>query len=163
MESLLSLLTQPNQLEAVSRRVKLLLADLDKTTASSKTAALKDDPLDNADGRENGQVKVNAKELERIDKLYTALPRLEPLLPLLPPLLTRLRSLSALHAGASTFQSTLAKVEGESATMRDTDEEMKEILSRLEAGMKGQADVMKNNWTGLADRLTQLESRLASL
>ncbi|WAR64058.1 hypothetical protein PtB15_16B217 [Puccinia triticina] len=45
--------------------------------------------------------------LHKLDRLYSLLPRLDPLLPLVPHLLSRLRSLAHLHASADSFRARL--------------------------------------------------------
>ncbi|WAR56246.1 hypothetical protein PtB15_7B91 [Puccinia triticina] len=45
--------------------------------------------------------------LHKLDRLYSLLPRLDPLLPLVPHLLSRLRSLAHLHTSADSFRARL--------------------------------------------------------
>jgi nuclear migration protein JNM1 len=162
MESILNMLSQPDQLDSVSRRIKAVLADLDKTAApAAKSGGIQANGR--ANSKEGSDFKLEPTDAQKIDTLYACLPRIEPLLPLVPPLLTRLRSLAALHAGASTFQSTLAKLEIETANMKETDVDVKEVLDRLDEGITKQAEVMKGNWTSLNERLEQLNERVSRL
>lgn len=179
MESILAVLSQPNQLDAVSRRVKMLLSDLDKTTTAGapngRTTHLGstsrghssdhqdlDDPSSSAH-QTTTTTTLDTNEREKIDALYAALPRIEPMLPLVPPLLTRLRSLASLHAGASSFESTLKQCEVESDKMRETDETMTLVMKRLEKGMEEQVETIKGNWDSLSERIVRLEDRLTRL
>ena len=161
MESILTLLSQPEQLDDVSKRVKLVLTDLDKTraTPSSKAAM----PSDRAEGKNTADLKLDPSDAQKVDAIYNALPRIEPIVPLLPPLLTRLRSLASLHAGASSVQSTLSRLEGDTASMKETDAEVKEVLDRLDEGITKQAEAMKGNWNSLSERLELLNERVARL
>jgi nuclear migration protein JNM1 len=161
MEAILNMLSQPDELETASRRVKIVLADLDKAfTPSSKTAGLA-----GARGavKEDNSLKLNPTDAQKVDALYACLPRIEPLMPLVPPLLTRLRSLATLHAGASAFQSTLSTLETDADNMKETDIEVKEVLDRLDEGITKQAQVMKANWGSLSERLQQLNERVVRL
>jgi len=161
MEAILNMLSQPDELESASRRVKVVLADLDKaTTPSSKTAGLAGA---RAMSKEDSSLKLNPTDAQKVDALYACLPRIEPLMPLVPPLLTRLRSLAMLHSGASAFQSTLSTLETDAANMKETDVEVKEVLDRLDKGITKQAEVMKANWGSLSERLQQLNERVARL
>jgi nuclear migration protein JNM1 len=157
MESILTTLSQPDQLDGVSTRVKLVLADLDKTRATPNNKSGISTDKNNAD------FKLNPSDAQKVEAIYTALPRIEPLVPLLPPLLTRLRSLASLHAGASSVQSTLTRLEADTADMKETDSEIKEVLDRLNEGISKQAEAMKGNWDSLSERLELLNERVAKL
>ncbi|KAH8089172.1 Dynamitin-domain-containing protein [Filobasidium floriforme] len=157
LESILTMLSQPDQLDGVSTRVKLVLADLDKTRATPNNKSGISTDKNNAD------FKLNPSDAQKVEAIYTALPRIEPLVPLLPPLLTRLRSLASLHAGASSVQSTLTRLEIDTADMKETDSEIKEVLDRLDEGISKQAEAMKGNWDSLSERLELLNERVAKL
>ena len=161
MEAILNMLSQPDELESASRRVKVVLADLDKAvTPSSNTTGLAGA---RGNAKEDTSLKLNPTDAQKVDAIYACLPRIEPLIPVIPPLLTRLRSLAALHAGASAFQSTLTILETDADNMKETDMEVKEVLNRLDEGITKQADVMKANWSSLSERLHELNERVGKL
>lgn len=157
LESILTMLSQPDQLDGISTRVKLVLADLDKTRATPNNKSGISTDKNNAD------FKLNPSDAQKVEAIYTALLRIEPLVPLLPPLLTRLRSLASLHAGASSVQSTLTRLETDTADMKEKDSEIKEVLDRLDEGISKQAEAMKGNWDSLSERLELLNERVAKL
>ena len=101
--------------------------------------------------------------LQRIDALFTLLPRLDPLLPLTPRLLTRLRSLSALHSSAASFSTTLSELKDEVGKLGEGEKSLNEVLSGLEESVGANEARMKGNLEGLEQRLENVVQRLGKL
>lgn len=101
--------------------------------------------------------------LQRMDALFTLLPRLDPLLPLTPRLLTRLRSLSTLHSSAATFASTLSEVKEEVGKLEEGEKGLREVLEGLEKSVGENEGRMKGNLQGLESRLSAVVERLGKL
>ena len=171
LDHLLTLLTQPRHLDAISRRVKLLLIDLDRanpTSSTSTSAASKRRSLTSSSALADPSTpspsstssSLTFQQSERLQSLFALLPRLQPLLPLVPHLLTRLRSLSALHASAAEFGGTLGQVERESVGLREGEKEMRGVLERLEESLKGNEGKMEGNLRALGGRVEEVMRRL---
>ncbi|KAK8865614.1 hypothetical protein IAR55_000758 [Kwoniella newhampshirensis] len=161
-DHLLALLTQPRHLDAISRRVKLLLVDLDRAASSSASRR----PLAAVAGQHekgSSEVVLTPTEYDSLQSLFNLLPRLDPLLPILPPLLARLRSLSGLHAEASDISEGLRKLQSKDKKGIEEVKEMEEVVRSVQGGLGEAAQGIKKNWEGLEGRLSGLEKRLKDL
>ncbi|KAJ9116366.1 hypothetical protein QFC22_004807 [Naganishia vaughanmartiniae] len=176
MESIVSLLIQPAYLDTAGRKVKLLLADLGKASALASSGPSSTTnrrtigtqqlpPLRGQQPGETGRKLETATqdELERLDALYSLIPRIDPLLPVLPPLLTRLRSLASLHANASTFSQTLEQLESQTHEMAQREVDLGKMLGRVEEGLGRNAEGVERNWSSLEGRVDDLVDRLERL
>lgn len=150
----LNVLTQPRHLDNISRRLKLLLTDLDRLSASSKhqRQISTNDPSSAASAPSAIQ-----------EQLAPLLTRLVPMLPHIPHILARLRTLSALHASAADFSRTLDGLEEDQRRVRDLLGELERAIASVEGSLKENGEVAKKNVTGLEDRITQLTERLDKL
>lgn len=91
------------------------------------------------------------------------LQRLAPALPTIPHLLTRLRTLSTLHATASGFASSLASLEEEQRKTRVGLGEMEMALAALEGSFESNAGMVEGNLRGLMERLEGVQSKVDGL
>jgi nuclear migration protein JNM1 len=174
----LTVLTQPRTIDAISRRLKLLLTDLDKLSAhpagaSAARAAASGLPQANGHGHAPGPSTspstsgpnpaglTPASQLQA--ELTPILQRLAPHLPSIPHILTRLRTLSSLHAAAAEFQRTLSAVESEQANQRSGMDELLRAIEKLEDSVGENGEVARRNVEGLEGRIGGLEQRLQVL
>ncbi|THU87714.1 hypothetical protein K435DRAFT_867038 [Dendrothele bispora CBS 962.96] len=148
VNSQLAVLTQPRHLDGISRRLKMLLSDLDR--ASAQQAQRRQGNAPGAGGHEDPQ-------------LVALVHRLGPMLPQIPHILTRLRTLSTLHASAGEFQGTLERVEREEMKTKEELKELESAVGTLEKSLEENRDVMKGNVEGLETRLNDLFRRFESL
>ena len=146
----LTILTQPRHIDSISRRLKLLLSDLERTSAAQNQAH-KRHP-----SQPNGASQASSIQ----EQLFPILLRLGPLLPQIPHILTRLRTLSNLHSSATAFQSTLEDLEEEQKKLRSTLLELEKAVETVELSLKDNREVVKNNVAGLEGRVNALLSRL---
>ena len=149
----LTILTQPRHIDSISRRLKLLLSDLERTSAAQNQAH-KRHP-----SQPNGASQAPSIQ----EQLFPILLRLGPLLPQIPHILTRLRTLSTLHSSATAFQSTLEDLEEEQKKLRSTLLELEKAVETVELSLKDNREVVKNNVAGLEGRVNALLSRLEDL
>lgn len=199
----LSLLSQPRHLDSISRRVKVLVTDLERvhearrklgdarplsvalasgitvvspgtgaTPAGGLSASVAGGPVTSIPG----VVSVNPKSdasgvslppdaLQKLDALSTLLPRIDPLLPLVPHLLSRLQSLSALHASSLGFSDSLASIRETVGRGERRYDGLEEVLVGVEASLKENEETVKGNLEvvearvkGLLERLEKLEA-----
>ena len=149
------LLTQPRHIDSVSRRLKLLLTDLERTSTNQQHASHR-----RHDSQSNSTQPINPTVQEQLLPLLT---RLGPSLPQIPHILTRLRTLSTLHTSASEFQSTLEDLEEEQRKMREALTELDGAVKTVESSLDANQDVVKGNVSGLEDRVDSLLRRLEDL
>jgi nuclear migration protein JNM1 len=163
LDHLLALLTQPRHLDAISRRVKLLLVDLDRAAAASRrpggTSTVTTAPSDKA----TSNITLSSAEYASLQTLFSLLPRLDPLLPILPPLLARLRSLAGLHAEASDVADGLRRLQMEDKKNGEEIRELEEVVKTVQEGLGESAKGIMKNWEGIEGRMKRLEERVGKL
>lgn len=158
LDNLLNVLTQPRHLDGISRRVKMLLNDLERAGASARRNA----------GTGSSPEKATPSALSQADQdtlqsLFTLLPRLDPLIPTIPPLITRLRSLSGLHAEALSIAADLRELQSSKADAADEERELNAIVKSVQSGFSDAATGIEKNWEALQGRVQNLEDRLHKL
>lgn len=101
LNSQLNLLTQPRHIDSVSRRLKLLLSDLDRVSSTLPHR------------KHSSQTQPQGAHGSTLEQVLPLLSRLGPTLPQIPHILARLRTLASLHASAADFQVTMDGLEDE--------------------------------------------------
>jgi nuclear migration protein JNM1 len=167
-EHLLSLLSQPRHLDAVSRRIKLLLVDLDRAAAASRRAGVSTGTGAGAGAGAAGDsrpsnVTLSSAEYAQLESLFTLLPRLDGLLPIVPPLLARLQSLATLHVEAADMAERLARIEGDDRDGREDVGEMMALLKAVQEGVGESRETVVRNWEAVEGRMKALEERIGRL
>ncbi|KAF8840015.1 hypothetical protein BDN67DRAFT_969158 [Paxillus ammoniavirescens] len=154
----LTLLTQPRHIDSVSRRLKLLLSDLERVSASQ---AMKRQQAET--GQPNGGTGTSTSLTPAQDAVLPMLSRLTPSLPHIPHILTRLRTLSALHGSAAEFQGTMASLEEEQRGTREALEALKSAVTDVEVSLEANRNTVAGNVRSLEDRVDQVLSNLEQL
>lgn len=197
LDHLLTLLTQPRHLDSISRRVKVLVSELERLHESRRklgdtrplNVALSGGMTVTVPGtievaKSNlsasiapsgatsglavprpgvGGEMVPPDSLQKLDALFSLLPRLDPLLPLTPRLLTRLRSLATLHSSATSFAETLTGLRSEVERLGEGEKGLGEVLDRLENTFGENESKLAGNLAGLDGRVGELVLRLTAL
>ncbi|KAI0082026.1 hypothetical protein K474DRAFT_1655955 [Panus rudis PR-1116 ss-1] len=176
----LTLLTQPRHIDSTSRRLKLLLADLDRvSTANAKHdhqgssaqrrgtshaggSSAVSSPHPNASSQ-SGAAGGSGPSTTVSEQLIPILTRLAPLLPHIPHILSRLRTLSNLHTSAAAFQSTLEGLEEEQRKSRAALEELQKAVEGVERSWKENENVVKGNVKVLEDRVEDVQRKIDEL
>ena len=146
----MTILSQPRHIDAISRRLKLLLSDLERVSAAQAKAHAR-----------NGSTVSPIHSVQ--DQLLPIINRLTPLLPHIPHILARLRSLSTLHTSAAEFQSNLAALEEQQIKLRSTLQQLDNAVRTVEESLDANRTVVKENVAGLESRVANLLSRLEDL
>ena len=157
----LTVLAQPRHLDNISRRLKLLLSDLDRLAATSQqhrrsTAAAAAE----GDSSTTAPATLPASLQEQ---LAPALARLVPALPQIPHILARLRTLATLHTSAAQFGNTLSALEEEQRQSREALDALNQAIEGVDGSLAENASVVKGNVTGLEERIDALTKRLEAL
>lgn len=153
LNSQLMLLTQPRHIDSISRRLKLLLSDLERVSTAQAQKRQSQQP---------GGITIIPGTATQ-DALLPLLSRLAPSLPHIPHILTRLRTLSALHASAGEFQGTMAALEEEQRKTKDALEALKSAVGDVEASLEANKGTVAGNVQGLEDRVDRVLTRLEEL
>ncbi|GAA5850454.1 hypothetical protein JCM8547_001880 [Rhodosporidiobolus lusitaniae] len=190
LDHLLTLLTQPRHLDSISRRVKVLVSDLERIHESRRklgdtrplNVALSGGMTLTTGGAEgkltpraslgasttgtsssSSAVQLPPDALQKIDALFTLLPRLDPLLPLAPRLLTRLQSLGVLHASAASFGENLSGLKDEVDRLGEGEKGLREVLEGLETSVRENEKTVRGNLESLGKRVEEVGRRLDAL
>lgn len=174
LEHLATLITQPRHIDAVSKRIKLLVAELDRVyearrklstlpTGSGPAAVIADGGNGNATGSAEEKAPLDPITLSKLDDAFALCSRLQPLLPLAPALLQRLRSLSQLHSSAANFASTLDEVDASQKDVEAHLGQMVEALKEVSQSLTENEQRTKANLDVVMQRMEQLDKRIAEL
>jgi hypothetical protein len=159
MDAQLQLLAQPRQLEQAVKRVKLLVAEMDRMERTKSQALHSQLSAPTVTGGIGFRPEVEAK----IDRLFTTLDRLDPVLPVVPGLLERLRGLKALHERAATFSDVIQHVQKEQERLDGHVENVKTQSATLEQSFKENQDMIQHNIDSLQERINSLIQRMDKL
>lgn len=157
----LTLLTQPRHIDSISRRLKLLLTDLERystTNARRQSSAAPPNP-NTSSTASNGPPSASLPQ----NDLAPILARLAPALPTIPHLLTRLRTLSTLHASASGFATALTDLEEEQKRTRAGLGELERAVKGVEQSLEVNSERVEGNLKGLGERLAAAQERLQAM
>ncbi|CAE6443153.1 unnamed protein product [Rhizoctonia solani] len=145
VSTLLTLLAQPRHIDSISRRLKLLLTDLERYNASGAPSA------------------PGAPLPPALAELAPLLQRLAPHITTIPAVLARLRTLSALHASAAGFGDAVSGLEEDQRRLRAGLADLEEAVEGLEDSITDNSGTITRNVEGLEARIASLEERLAGL
>ncbi|KPV74680.1 uncharacterized protein RHOBADRAFT_53637 [Rhodotorula graminis WP1] len=192
LEHLVTLLTQPRHLDSISRRVKVLVQDLERihdsrrklgdsrplnvalqggmtlatgggTGAPSSSSTAAASGGSAAPAANAGAPQLPPDAAQQLSSLAALLPRIDPLLPLAPRLLSRLRSLSALHARAAAFGDELGATRDEVRRLAEADQGLGEVLRGLEGSVEGNEERTRANLESVERRVEDVVRRLDAL
>ena len=195
LDHLLTLLAQPRHLDSISRRVKVLVSDLERihdsrrklgdtrplnvalsggmtlSTLSPEGGAASSTPslaaaaaaASSAARGDGSTTSLPPDALQKIDALFTLLPRLDPLVPLAPRLVARLRSLANLHASAAQFGESLAELKGQVAELDEGEQGLREVVQGLEKSFEENEARVKGNLEAMDRRVEEVLKRLDRL
>ncbi|KAI0793983.1 hypothetical protein C8Q74DRAFT_1314911 [Fomes fomentarius] len=172
----LTLLTQPRHIDSISRRIKLLNSEFERTSSSSGAqahhanqrrgahhAATPASPHVASPSTGIPASAANASTTALQEQLAPILTRLAPLLPHIPHILTRLRTLSALHTSAAGFQKTLEGLEEEQRRVRAALEDLQRAVEGVEKSLQENENLVKGNVRELEDRIDGLGRRVEDI
>ncbi|KAJ4494088.1 Dynamitin-domain-containing protein [Lentinula edodes] len=148
----LQALTTPRHIDNISRRLKLLMTDLDRVSNAHTHKRHPSQP--------NADPSVNAKITNDIIPI---LHRLNPALPQIPHILTRLRTLSTLHTSAGEFRKDLESLEDEQAQIKESLDELESAIETVEKSLEENRKIVGGNVEGLEKRVDDLSRRLDEL
>jgi len=166
----MTILTQPRHIDAISRRLKLLLSDLERAhhqqqqqpQPHSQPSGSQRKP---STGQPAGTSISDHPTTPQVlaEQLMPLVTRLAPSLPHIPHLLNRLRTLSALHASAAELEGTLDGLEKEQKATRSMLTELSTAIESVEKSLEGNRGVVKGNVESLEGRVDELMKRISEV
>ncbi|CAO1627684.1 unnamed protein product [Sympodiomycopsis kandeliae] len=156
LEHLSTMLTQPRHMDAISKRVKVLVSELDRVHESRQR--LQQQSPDDSSTKDLDPISVS-----KLNDLYALSNRLQPLLPLAPQLLNRLRSLATLHSDSSRFSSTLTRLEEEQNELKADQQLLKDSMNAVENSLVENQKKFNTNLETVYQRLEEVQKRISQL
>jgi nuclear migration protein JNM1 len=153
----LTVLAQPRHLDNISRRLKLLLSDLDRLATANQQHRRSTAAEGDSSTTTTAPATLPASLQEQ---LAPALARLVPALPQIPHILARLRTLATLHASSAQFGNTLSALEEEQRQSREALDALNQAVEGVEGSLAENGRVVKGNVTSLEERIDALTKRL---
>ncbi|ORX61899.1 hypothetical protein DM01DRAFT_1315161 [Hesseltinella vesiculosa] len=179
LEQQMSLLAQPRHLDTISRRIKVLIPELERlhelktgnrkdhafglaglSTTTTTTTILANTV--NGD-RKDEQPNISNDMEEKINKLFTTMEKVDPLLNLTPALLTRLKALQGLHSEAAIFSRTLKVISEEQTRMADELKNLDVTSQTLTSSFEENRELLEKNVTVIDTRISDLVQRMEAL
>ncbi|KAI9363990.1 hypothetical protein DFJ73DRAFT_611043, partial [Zopfochytrium polystomum] len=158
----LAVLSQPRQLDNLSRRLKVVLADMERLMELRKKQQMENLTYGRMSGYMPGSGSgIGGTETERkVNFLFSALDRLDPVIGVLPHLIARLHALRGLHTEAAVFAESLRMISEEQLMVKETGRGIEEALARMEANLKDNAAITERSVKSLDDRMTALLQKI---
>ncbi|KAJ3408962.1 Dynactin subunit 2 [Chytridiales sp. JEL 0842] len=173
LEHHLSLLTQPRMLDGLNRKLKSLIADMEKLLElrkkqqlesvypfgrhTSPDALLASGSSSTPTGITDMDMQTAQTETEkRVWFLFKSLEKLHPIIGIIPHLVSRLQALQSLHTEAATFADSLKLVTNEQIKVTESSKSIEASLKRLEENMKENAAIVERNMQSLDQRIVAL-------
>lgn len=157
----LTVLAQPRHLDNISRRLKLLLSDLDRLAAANQQHRRGATAAENDGSTNTPNTTTLPASLQ--EQLAPALSRLVPALPQIPHILARLRTLATLHTSAAQFANSLSALEEEQRRSREALDALTQAIEGVEGSLSENGRVVKGNVAGLEARIDTLTAQLDKL
>lgn len=175
IEHLLTLLTQPRHLDGISRRIKVLVSELERVHETRKKLMMSEGEGDEfrAEGIESGKgegesqgsksTSIATETMKKLDTVLPILSRVDSMLPIVPTLLSRLQSLSSLHASSASFAHDVEALQGIMKSSNMQSQELKQMLGNLQSSLGENEQRTKDNLAIVEERIESITKRMDSL
>ena len=149
----MTLLTQPRHLDGISRRLKLLNTEIERTYENKNK--LNDD--------DNDKSVTNNNIYNKVEYLFNLLERVEDLIPITPLLLNRLKTLSDLHQNSSEVFNDLQNLKKLNNNFNNELNLLQNGLNTLDKTLNENSTTTNNNVKLILSRIDSLSQRLNNL
>ncbi|PWN32089.1 uncharacterized protein FA14DRAFT_162350 [Meira miltonrushii] len=168
IEHLLTLLTQPRHLDGISRRIKVLVSELERVHEARRKLMISGEEGDvtRGEGTENGKgdgpssINLAPETLKKLDTVLPILSRVDSMLPIVPTLLSRLQSLSSLHASSANFAHDVEALQGILKSSNMQSQEIKQMLGNLQSSLVENEQRTKDNLVIVEERIESITKRM---
>ncbi|KAJ1650786.1 hypothetical protein IWQ61_008497 [Dispira simplex] len=149
LEDKVRLLAQPRHLESLSRRAKMLTQEFEKLTAARASR-----------GNQEG---IDDEVLDKVNRLFDMVQRVEPLIETTPAIIARLQSLQSVHLEATLVSQTLRQCSDEQTSISEELKVLQEISERLQSSIVENTSTIEENVQNLDERIKSLHQRIDKL
>ncbi|UZJ51012.1 hypothetical protein CBS101457_000332 [Exobasidium rhododendri] len=173
IEHLLTLLTHPRHLDGISRRIKVLVSELERLHEARRKLNI-NQTITNGDaaaaaaaaaaaGTSSSQSFIPFETMQKLETVLPMMSKMEPLLPVVPALLARLHSLAALHSSSNSFVENMNQMEASIKRSQTNDDELKVMLSNLESSFSENQKRVESNLQLVEERMENILQRVSNL
>ncbi|KAG0202659.1 Dynactin subunit 2 [Mortierella sp. GBA30] len=149
LEQHINILVQPRQLEQLSRRLKVVMAELERVQE-----------LQAKDATTTG---ISAEAENKINALFELVDKIDPLVSLAPVLVTRLKGLKGLHAEAAVFSDSIKMISSEQTKISEELKGLDTVSTKLQESLTENDAAIQKNIELIDGRITQLVERVQCL
>ncbi|KAJ3348839.1 hypothetical protein GGF32_005943 [Allomyces javanicus] len=157
LETHVSYLAQPRQLDALARQLKVVNEELAALAAGPLAASRA------AGGSPTQTQPIRADLVDKVEALYALVDKMDPLVPVVPRVLARLQALHTLHAEAGMFADGLRRLVADQARTDRAVRDLSDAVARLEKAAVANADTVAANVAALEERVDGLVRRIEAL
>ncbi|KNE72230.1 hypothetical protein AMAG_16713 [Allomyces macrogynus ATCC 38327] len=158
LETHVSYLAQPRQLDALARQLKVVNEELAALAAGPLAASRAA-----GGGSPTQQQPIRADLVDKVEALYALVDKMDPLVPVVPRVLARLQALHTLHAEAGMFADGLRRLVADQARTDRAVRDLSDAVARLEKAAVANADTVAANVAALEERVDGLVRRIEAL
>lgn len=171
IEHLLTLLTHPRHLDGISRRIKVLVSELERlhearrklNTMGTQQAQVTNGDASAIPSSSSSQAIIPYETMQKLETVMPLLSKLEPMIPVVPALLARLHSLNALHTSSNTFVEDMNILEASMNRSQASNSELRVMLTNLEASLSENQKTVTSNLQVVEDRMENISQRVKKL
>ncbi|KAF9910803.1 Dynactin subunit 2 [Linnemannia zychae] len=149
LEQHIGILTQPRQLEQLSRRLKVVTAELER--------------VQELQAKEATTTGISADAENKINALFELVDKIDPLVSLAPVLVTRLKGLKGLHAEAAVFSDSIKMISSEQSKISEELKGLDTVSSKLQESLTENDAAIQRNIEVIDGRITDLVERVQRL
>ena len=115
-------------------------------------------------GKSDGTSTINLapETLKKLDTVLPILSRVDSMLPIVPTLLSRLQSLSSLHASSANFAHDIEALQGILKSSHTQSQELKQMLGNLQTSLVENEQRTKDNLVIVEERIESITKRMAN-
>ncbi|CEH17848.1 Putative dynamitin [Ceraceosorus bombacis] len=154
VEHLVTLLAHPRHLDSISRRIKVLVSELERAQEARRKLGF------SASISNSG---LSLDQRKRLDSLFPVMERIDGLLPLIPAILSRLQTLQDLHSSAGTFAKDLDGLRESQNALGAGETDLRTLLSGVRDSLESNGMRVQGNLQSVAQRLDDLQARVQRL
>ncbi|KAF9183905.1 Dynactin subunit 2 [Haplosporangium sp. Z 767] len=149
LEQNIGVLVQPRLLEQLSRRLKVVTAELER--------------VQELQAKESTTTGISAEAENKINTLFELVDKIDPLVALAPVLVTRLKGLKGLHAEAAVFSDSIKMISSEQTKISEELKGLDTVSAKLQESLTENDAAIQKNIELIDGRITQLVERIQLL
>ncbi|KAF9345289.1 Dynactin subunit 2 [Mortierella sp. AD094] len=118
LEQSMGILAQPRQLEQLSRRLKVVMGELER--------------VQELQAKDSAATGISSETENKINNLFELVDKIDPLVSLAPVLVTRLKGLKGLHSEAAIFSDSIKMISSEQSKISEELKGLNTVSTKVE-------------------------------